>query len=235
MAVRALVATNAECYHVLGLVHAKWTHLHDRIKDYVSGPKSNAYQSLHTTIFGPGGHLYEIQIRTREMHRTAEYGIAAHWTYKDGVEPDELDEKFSWLQQLLDEHMGRRARPCYAEFALLQLANPRSGNEREFDSPLEIRFEVNHAAIAMQPSGRKALQCIHSFVGAMAERTDHVPAQVEDSLERGVQEQVERRPPICTPFVCQSVGSDAGEIEVVALLYESCQTLAQTPVVAQLA
>ncbi len=121
MAVRALVDSNAECYHVLGLVHSKWTHLHDRIKDYVSAPKSNAYQSLHTTIFGPGGHMYEIQIRTREMHRTAEYGIAAHWAYKDGTNPDERDSQFSWFQQLLDLDLDSLSPTEFLEFLKIDL------------------------------------------------------------------------------------------------------------------
>ena len=101
MAVRVLVDSKADCYSVLGLVHNRWTHVQERIKDYVASPKSNAYQSLHTTLFGPGSQLYEIQIRTREMHRTAEYGIAAHWLYKED-RADELDNQFSWFHQLLD-------------------------------------------------------------------------------------------------------------------------------------
>src|SRR5205809_507565 len=102
LAVRVLVSDIAECYHALGLIHHKWTPLQERIKDYIASPKSNGYQSLHTTIFGPGGQLYEIQIRTRDMHRTAEYGIAAHWLFKEGKQPDELDRHLSWFRQLLE-------------------------------------------------------------------------------------------------------------------------------------
>ena len=85
MAVRVLVNRVPECYHALGVIHDGWTPLQERIKDYIAQPKSNGYQSLHTTVFGPGRQLYEVQIRTREMHRTAEYGIAAHWLYKENA------------------------------------------------------------------------------------------------------------------------------------------------------
>ena len=87
MAIRVIVRSVPECYHVLGIIHHNWTPIQERIKDYIASPKSNAYQSLHTTIFGPGGQLFEVQIRTQEMHRTAEFGIAAHWLYKRDGKP----------------------------------------------------------------------------------------------------------------------------------------------------
>src|SRR5438105_5581388 len=84
-------------------IHHSWTPLQERIKDYIASPKSNGYQSLHTTVFGPAGQLYEIQIRTRELHHTAEYGIAAHWLFKEGRKsPDELDRHLAWFRQLLE-------------------------------------------------------------------------------------------------------------------------------------
>src|SRR2546422_10948251 len=100
LAVRVLVNSIPECYHVLGIIHHKWTPLQEHIKDYIASPKSNGYQSLHTTVFGPGGQLYEIQIRTRDMHHTAEYGIAAHWLFKEGKRSaDELDRHLAWFRQ----------------------------------------------------------------------------------------------------------------------------------------
>jgi GTP pyrophosphokinase len=104
MAIRVTIQSIKDCYHALGVIHNKWTPLTERFHDYIATPKSNMYQSLHTTIFGPGGRLYEIQIRTHDMHRTAEYGIAAHWRYKEGYKgaPDEVDEKLAWFRQVLE-------------------------------------------------------------------------------------------------------------------------------------
>jgi GTP diphosphokinase / guanosine-3',5'-bis(diphosphate) 3'-diphosphatase len=104
MAIRVVTDNIANCYHALGIIHNKWTPLQERFHDYIATPKSNLYRSLHTTIFGPGGRLYEIQIRTHEMHRTAEYGIAAHWRYKEGEDRalNKVDETLSWFRQVLE-------------------------------------------------------------------------------------------------------------------------------------
>jgi guanosine-3',5'-bis(diphosphate) 3'-pyrophosphohydrolase len=102
-AVRIIVDTVRECYHTLGLVHTLYRPHPERFKDYIATPKSNMYQSLHTTVIGPRGMPVEVQIRTREMHHTAEIGIAAHWRYKGSVDArGDLDQHMAWLRQVLD-------------------------------------------------------------------------------------------------------------------------------------
>ncbi|HEV8356951.1 MAG TPA: bifunctional (p)ppGpp synthetase/guanosine-3',5'-bis(diphosphate) 3'-pyrophosphohydrolase [Gemmatimonadales bacterium] len=122
MALRVIVHTVPDCYHVLGVIHHVWTPLQERFKDYIASPKSNGYQSLHTTIFGPNAQLYEVQIRTQEMHRTAEYGIAAHWLYKTERErPDELDQHFGWFRQLLELQQDTHSPEEFLEFLKVDL------------------------------------------------------------------------------------------------------------------
>jgi guanosine-3',5'-bis(diphosphate) 3'-pyrophosphohydrolase len=99
-AMRVLVGSVKDCYGAIGVIHSLWKPLPGRFKDYVAMPKFNMYQALHTTVIGPEGRPLEIQIRTQEMHDTAEYGIAAHWIYKDGKRKPE--EKVEWLRQLVD-------------------------------------------------------------------------------------------------------------------------------------
>ncbi|KPK13761.1 MAG: GTP pyrophosphokinase [Myxococcales bacterium SG8_38] len=104
VAFRVITESVADCYATLGVIHSEWTPVPGRFKDYIALPKSNMYQSLHTTVIGPANRRVEIQIRTHEMHRTAEYGIAAHWQYKEhtgGIDPKDA-ARFVWLRQLME-------------------------------------------------------------------------------------------------------------------------------------
>lgn len=102
-AVRIIVTTIAECYNVLGLIHDMFHPLPNRFKDYISTPKSNMYQSLHTTVLGKEGIPFEVQIRTWDMHETAEYGIAAHWKYKEGIQSkDKMEQRLAWVRQVIE-------------------------------------------------------------------------------------------------------------------------------------
>ena len=102
-ALRIIVDTELECYTALGLIHEMFNSIPGRFKDYISTPKPNMYQSLHTTVIGPKGYPFEVQIRTWDMHHTAEFGIAAHWKYKLGLNGTaKFEERLAWIRQLLD-------------------------------------------------------------------------------------------------------------------------------------
>jgi GTP pyrophosphokinase len=122
LAIRVLVNSVPDCYHALGVIHDGWTPVQERIKDYIAQPKSNGYQSLHTTVFGPGRQLYEVQIRTRDMHRTADFGIAAHWRYHESSKgTDELDRHLSWFRQVLELQLDAKDPAEFLEFLKLDL------------------------------------------------------------------------------------------------------------------
>src|SRR6267154_1759695 len=163
LAVRVLVNSVTDCYHVLGIIHHTWTPLQERIKDYIASPKSNGYQSLHTTVFGPAGQLYEIQIRTRDMHRTAEYGIAAHWLFKEGKGPDELDRHLAWFRQLLELQQDAHTPEEFLEFLKIDLYQdeifvftPRGDVKRlpKGATPLDFAFSV-HSEVGLHCQGAR--------------------------------------------------------------------------------
>jgi len=107
LAFRIIVSSVGECYATLGLIHQEWSPVPGRIKDHIAIPKPNAYQSLHTTVIGPEGHPFEVQIRTWDMHKISEYGIAAHWSYKEqGSQATVEDSRIAWLRGLLDNSEG---------------------------------------------------------------------------------------------------------------------------------
>ncbi len=150
MAMRVITDSVQSCYGALGLIHSKYTPIQERFHDYIATPKSNMYRSLHTTVFGPGGRRYEVQIRTEEMHRTAEQGIAAHWRYKEGAgpptsatgsaddgqagvapgsrgagggggRPDDFDEALSWFRQVLEWQQEAAEPEEFMEFLRMDL------------------------------------------------------------------------------------------------------------------
>ena len=163
LAIRVLVNTVPECYHALGVIHDGWTPVQERIKDYIAQPKSNGYQSLHTTVFGPGRQLYEIQIRTRDMHRTADFGIAAHWRYKEDAPSDELDRHLTWFRQVLELQMDAKTPDEFLEFLKLDLYQDEifvftpTGDVIQLPkgaTPIDFAFAV-HTEIGLHCAGAK--------------------------------------------------------------------------------
>jgi guanosine-3',5'-bis(diphosphate) 3'-pyrophosphohydrolase len=163
LAIRVLVNSVPDCYHALGIIHDGWTPVQERIKDYIAQPKSNGYQSLHTTVFGPGRQLYEVQIRTREMHRTADYGIAAHWRYKEDAKSSELDRHLSWFRQVLELQMDAKTPDEFLEFLKLDLYQDEifvftpTGDVIQLPkgaTPLDFAFAV-HTEIGLHTAGAK--------------------------------------------------------------------------------
>ncbi|MGE5550060.1 MAG: RelA/SpoT family protein [Bacteroidota bacterium] len=170
MALRVVVPNISDCYEALGLVHTLWKPVPGRFKDYIAMPKSNMYQSLHTTVIGPQGEPLEIQIRTREMHRIAEYGIAAHWRYKEGLgntDWSDLGAKIAWLRQLLewqketkdaDEFMDTLRVDLFADEVFVFTPKGDVKNLPTGATPVDFAYSIHthigHACVGARVNGR---------------------------------------------------------------------------------
>ncbi|MDR0445855.1 MAG: bifunctional (p)ppGpp synthetase/guanosine-3',5'-bis(diphosphate) 3'-pyrophosphohydrolase [Oscillospiraceae bacterium] len=162
-AFRVVVDTIAECYYALGHIHEIFRPIPGRFKDYITTPKPNGYQSLHTTVIGGEGIPFEVQIRTREMHRVAEYGVAAHWKYKDGITAKSSDEdKFAWIRRLLESQQDSDAQEFYQSLHTDMFADevfvftPKGDviNLPAGATPIDFAYSI-HSAIGNRMTGAK--------------------------------------------------------------------------------
>ncbi len=165
LAVRVIVASVPECYQVLGIIHSLWMPFQDRFKDYIAMPKSNNYRSLHTTIYGPGNQPTEVQIRTREMHQINEYGIAAHWAYKEkksGTDINLTGEVYPWIRRMLDWHEESRDAREYIENLKLDMLQ----NEVFVFTPKGQVIDLPAGSTPLDFAYRIHTEVGHRFIGA---------------------------------------------------------------------
>ena len=162
-AVRVIVDTVKDCYGVLGTLHAEWTPLPMRFKDYIAVPKENMYQSLHTTLLSKMGVPFEVQIRTHEMHRVAEYGIAAHWMYKEGGSTQDMEKKLEWLKEFMEWQKEMKDSREFMETVKFNFFSDNvfvytpKGDVKDFvkgSTPLDFAYSI-HSAIGHKCIGAK--------------------------------------------------------------------------------
>src|SRR3954464_8886133 len=188
--IRVLVDRVEDCYAALGSIHAMWKPVQGRIKDYIAMPKFNLYQSLHTTAIGPQGKALEVQIRTREMHHRAEYGVAAHWAYKDDFSPNDmqwLSRIVDWQSETADPNEFMESLKLDLEQAEAFVFSPKGKvitlptGAAPIDFAYAIHTEVGHACIGARVNGR--LQPLDSklqsgdTVEIFTSKVDHAPSQ----------------------------------------------------------
>ncbi len=163
MALRVITDSVQGCYSALGIIHGRWTPIPERFHDYVATPKSNMYQSIHTTVLGTGGRRYEIQIRTEDMHRTAEFGIAAHWRYKEEGKGSTVDDALTWFRQVLEWQKDAREPEEFMEFLHMDLFQGEifvftpKGEVKQLPvdaSPIDFAFSV-HTEVGIRCAGAK--------------------------------------------------------------------------------
>lgn len=161
-AMRVIVESLADCYNVLGYVHDIYKPVPGRFKDYISTPKPNGYQSLHTVVIGREGIPFEIQIRTKEMHEMAEYGVAAHWKYKDGLKGKQNEETFAWIRQLLENQQESEAQDfltnikqdLFVEDVFVFTPKGDVINLPNGSTPIDFAYEI-HSAVGNKMVGAK--------------------------------------------------------------------------------
>ncbi len=163
IAIRIIVSSVKDCYGVLGFVHTMYKPIPMRFKDYIAVPKQNMYQSLHTTLLGEDGRPFEVQIRTYDMHRTAEFGIAAHWKYKEGKKIGDIDSKLAWLRELMEWQNDLKDSKEFMETLKIDFLSENvfvftpKGDVRDFvngATPLDFAFSV-HSDVGNKCVGAK--------------------------------------------------------------------------------
>ena len=177
-AFRVLVESVTDCYASMGAIHSRWKPVPGRIKDYIYMPKTNGYQSLHTTVIGPDGKPVEIQIRTSEMHMVAEYGIAAHWRYKQGGSASTEDVRFSWLRRIVED--------------MQELKDPRYFMESVKGElfPEEVYVFTPRGEVKVLPRGATPIDfaySVHTEVGhqCVGARVNHITVPLKHELQSG--------------------------------------------------